>query len=486
MSQPEIDIEKRFIEKSPIEIESHNARGYFIDNVEFILASVLSKKNYQNLYMNLIYIIQEIVTNANKANLKRVYFAEKGLDIQNPEDYKKGIKNFSKIVKSNSQDIEFKLSKYKKYVKLVIEEYADLKFSLSIINNSPLLSQEKKRIREKINNINREHFSEDIIDTTEGAGMGLYLSLKLLEQSGISPQAVRIYSDHKTTTCKITFKYSEVLPPQYSKIAKEVLKEAGDLPRFPEHLNTIIKMIINKDVNINKVANHIEKDPSISADILKFVNSAKFMLNRKIGSIKEGLNYVGLSGLKSLIFSYGAIKAIDTRFGTIPEIWKHCYKTARISTMIAKIMNITDNDDDFFTAGLLHDMGKIVLMNLNKEKAAKIDKVCKMRKIELPVMEEIMMGISHAKIGGEIAKIWGFPDSLTNAIMYHHDPIMASRESASLVYVVYLANIFANTPDIKTLDTLMIEPVVRGFFRIKEKQDLIELAKKACVDECNY
>ncbi len=473
-----IDIEQICNVQKSIVIEAHNARGQFIDDIEKVLAEILRRKNYQNLYTSLMYVIHEIVANANKANIKRVFFAENELNINDQDDYSKGIAEFSKMVRDDTYNVGSKLAKYNKFVKFVIHEFSGLNFSLSVVNNSPLTNEEKIRIREKLKRVVTDSFSEEIIDTTEGAGMGLFLSLKLLEQSGIPHSALKIVTDKEKTSVNIFFNYNSVSSPPYHEIALEILNEAGELPRLPESLNKILELTSNKDIEISKVADYIEKDPSITADILKLVNSAQFTLNRKIGAIKEAINFIGLSGLRSLLYSYGAMKAIDNRFGTIPEIWDHCYKTAKISVLISQIKKISDKSDDFFTAGLLHDMGKIVLMNLDKDSANKIEKACQLREINLPVMEEIMMGLSHARIGGEIANLWDFPIELSEAIMYHHDPIMTTDEYKPIVYTVYLANIFANIQNIENIDMLMIEPIVRDYFNIENTDELKEIAAK--------
>jgi len=464
-------------EKRPIILETHNTDNDFTDQVDLALSHILKIKANQHLKPPIYFILRELIANANKANLKRVYFKKNDLHINIPEDYAKGMSNFSKILLDSPASLEDLLYDYKMLVKVVFQEYAGRTFTLLVMNNSTPTDEENTRIADKLK-FYRSSASDDstvseILDHTEGAGLGLFLSFKMLEKVGIKNETLTYKVEKNFTIFKISFNYNDTTPAPYHIIAEQILSEIKNLPKFPENIKALLVKLLKPDIRIQDIADDISKDPSLSADLLQLVNSAKFMLNRKISAIKDAINLVGIKGVKNLLYSYGAMQSINNRFGTVKEIWDHCFETAKVAAKIAKIKNLDKTDDEFFTAGLLHDMGKIVLMSFDKEKAKRVEELCQKRGVDIPLMEEIMMGLSHAKIGGEIARLWDFPGSLVAAISFHHDPVMTDKYQ-ELVYAIYLANHLVRFRTDESFNLFSVEFDVRNFFGLETKDKLIQ------------
>ncbi len=455
----------------------------FLDKIDSALSNILLNRKYPHLKIPLSYVLREFITNANKANLKRVYFKQNDLYINLPEDYQKGSIGFKQTLHSDLNSLEIMLDDYQQYVKVMFKEYADDNFSVFVINSSTLTKEEINNINTKVQKYknfkqNGEHyFGNENEETAEGAGLGLFLTFQILEQVGIKSSSLKIGTNEGRTIAKLSFKYSEVTPPPYSDFAKEILSQITTLPKFPANIKAILAKLLQPDVTVKDIANQVSSDPSLSADVLKLVNSAQFALTRKIESITEALNYLGIKGMKGILYSYGAMKILSQRFGTVEEIWKHSYETAAYAGKICKIANLKQNEDSIFTAGLLHDIGKIILMGIDKEKAKIIEDVCSKKGIELPIVEEIMMGLSHALIGGKIAEHWEFPKILVHAISYHHEPLMA-KENTSVIYTVYLANHIALNKGLDDLNYSLIENEVKDFFELREPEDLKNLYHK--------
>ncbi len=465
-------------EKKPVVFKTVAVNMQFFDNIELVLSQILQMKNYQHLKTPLFFILKEIIENAHKSNLKRVFFNENGLDIFNHKDYEFGIEKFSNEVRDDPAKLIEKLKQSEKYVKVGFKDYSKTDLKIQIENNSKIVSQEKQRIKQKLTYFIENANSMDMFDQLEGAGMGLYLSLKMMDQIGIPPNSYSINDSDEHTISKIEFEYKSVNPPPYNEVTKQILDTIEKLPDYPHSIQKILdKLNQEQEVDFEDIANDLEHDPVLSADVLKLVNSAKFMVNRRIGSIKEALKIIGLKEIKSIIFSYGAMKTINERFGTIQEIWDHSYRVASISRIIAKKVLKKQNDDEFHSAGLLHDIGKIVLMSITKEQAEKIEQICRTKGIDMPIMEELMLGISHAKIGGEIAEFWHFPDTLVDAITHHHDPIMA-EQNKDIVYTTFLANYLAENHHESTVTVHAIDFEVRDFFNFKTDADLINFIEK--------
>ena len=473
-------VEKYIHEKKPFSLKKYIIDNLFDYKLNTYLSLIFKRNRFQHLNTPVNFVIHELIENAYKANLKRVFFKLNGYKIFDIENYDERVAKFTNFLKHGYDELNSHAEDMGLYVKVIFKEYADNNFKLFVVNNSLLNDIETKRIKEKINSF--EHQYEEpqkslkIIDEAEGAGMGLFLSLKLLNKAGISPQCISIGIYEEKTIAMLSFSYEEANPPPYNIITSEILKVIDTLPKYPENINHILEKLKNPEITISEIANHITKDPALSADLLKLVNSAEFTLVRKIASIREAINFVGLNGLKNLLYSYGAIKTINNSFGNVPEVWEHSHKTGLYSSKIAKIYKLAKNTDEFFTAGLLHDIGKIVLMNFDKEKAKHIEKVCMEKGVDMPVMEDIIFGLTHARIGGKIVQYWEYPESLVQAIMYHHEPVSAASHF-ELVYAVYLANIIS-LADKNNITIYDIEPVVAKEFSLETTDDLIILIEK--------
>ncbi len=462
--------------------ETHNADMNFIEKINKKVIFILRLKDSEHLNSALSFVIKELVDNANKANLKRAFFKKSGFSISTPEQYKNGMEKFSTVIKQDVDSIIPYLADLGLKVKVVFREYQDDTFDFVVMNNVKVTDEEKRRVREKI-----DYFKElskdqskcfELFDETEGAGMGLFLSLQLLEKFGISAKAFNFGVYKNMTVSRITFKWKKVLPPPDTIIVKEILKVVKSLPKFPVNVNKALQELNSGEPDINKIVNIIETDPSLSADLLRFVNSSKYILNRKISAIKEAVNLVGVNGIKYLLYSFGAVKTLNNRFGKITEIWNHSYKTARITDNLAKIANLKSNKDSYYTAGLLHAIGKIILMSFDENKTKRLEYICSKKGIDLSVIEEVMVGINYAKIGGKIAEHWGLPAQLVEPILHHADPITANQYK-DIVFLVHLANYFAKINDPNFITSYAIEPEVKDYLNINKEDDFVKMYREA-------
>ena len=469
--------------KQIIRFETDSAYPDFIDKVDKTLTSILQVRKYPHLKIPLAYVFREFITNAEKANLKRIFFKLNDLYIDVPEDYNKGSIAFKQALQEDIESLRIRQRDYRKNIAVVFQKYSDDEFTAFIINNSVITSQEAAGINDKIKKylvfkkMSEPYFGNAEEEASEGAGLGIYLTLQILDQVGINSTAIRIGAKDKQTISKISFKYSQVAPPPYNELAKEILKTLETLPKFPANIKSILTKLLDPDVSVMDVADQVQTDPSLSADVLKLVNSAQFALTRKIASIKEAVNFLGIKGLKGILYSYGSMQVLNDSFGTVAEVWDHSYEVGAYASKLSKIMNLKKEEETIFSAGLLHDIGKIVLMTFDKEKAKNIEKVCEQKGMELPILEEIMMGLSHAIIGGKIAEHWDFPQSLIDAITHHHEPLL-SGENKEVIYTVYMANHFSNNKHIEDLNYNSLETEVKDFFQITNHEDLLNLFEK--------
>lgn len=208
-------IEKTVNSNQPFYIHCNVVDNFFIYNVEKCILAILKRKSFPNFHTSLTFVAKELIDNANKANLKRVFFKKNNLEINLPEDYEKGVARFTQTLKTGEKSLQHYLIQENYYVQVYFKSYADSEIHIEIINNALPTHEERKRIHEKQKNFFKMKESHEKslgeIDETEGAGMGLFLSLKVLFRHGISPEAFTIQELQGCTVARLQFSYQTII-----------------------------------------------------------------------------------------------------------------------------------------------------------------------------------------------------------------------------------------------------------------------------------
>ena len=192
------------------------------------------------------------------------------------------------------------------------------------------------------------------------------------------------------------------------------------------------------------VANVIGKDTSLSAKLLKIVNSAFYNFPYKIDTISRAVTIIGSRQLSSLALGASVLRS----FQGIPEdlvdmesFWKHSITCGISARMIASFKNIP-NTERLFVAGLLHDIGRIILYQRVPDLMSGILLQAKETHRFLRSMEAEALGVDHAHVGGMLLKKWKFPLAMEQAVAYHHDPLKSPHFLEASI--LYLSDILAN------------------------------------------
>lgn len=413
--------------------------------VEQVLETFLREVGHEKLKDYLSYCVRELAVNAKKANTKRVYFTERGLDLNNPEDYKAGMQNFKQDTLDNIAHY-LQLQKEKGlYIKLIFQAKGPTVI-LEIRNNVAVSKTELIRIHDKLARSRQYNSLEEaltqVLDDSEGAGLGLVILVLMLKKVGLDEDCFDIVSNDTETIARISVPLEQTRIENLNDLAKEIVNQVTALPQFPENIVTIQKLIADPKSEMADIARQISMDPALTADLLKMVNSAQFMLPKKVDSISEAVKLVGIRGIKNILYSYGTQKILgDDSTAEKKALWEHSYKTAFYAYNLAKNFKKDRNlMDDVYVGGILHDMGKIIFSNVHPDLLGKIHAFCADKDIPTSTFEDLSAGMNHAEIGAMIAEKWNFPESLVAAIRLHHDPAVASVEFKDVVDTVYLAN----------------------------------------------
>jgi putative nucleotidyltransferase with HDIG domain len=300
----------------------------------------------------------------------------------------------------------------------------------------------------------------------------------MLKKIGLDEDCFDIWAESGETVARITVPVATAKIEAVSTVTEEIVKSITSLPQFPENIVQIQRLIADPNSQIVDIARYISTDPAMTADLLKLVNSAAYMMAKKVDNIVDAVKLVGLRGIKNLLYSYGTFKLLDDGAADKKKLWDHSYRTAYYAYNLAKNFkaNVKGLLDDAYVGGMLHDMGKIIFSTVHPDLLEKIRGFCQNKDIPADTFEGIVGGMNHAEIGARISEKWNFPESLVAAIRYHHEPSLVPAEYRDVVYVVYLANTFCEY-ETGSVSYEQIEPSVLhdyGFSNEKHFKTVVE------------
>lgn len=232
-----------------------------------------------------------------------------------------------------------------------------------------------------------------------------------------------------------------------SKIIFKKLNRIDELPTLPTIALKVNKMLLDYETSIAKLTRLIEKDQSISSKILKLSNSTFYGSGRTINSIPNAAVLIGFNTIRNIVVSISVINAFSGLKNLadfdISDFWKHSVAVAMVSKNLGEQIGYPQ-PDDCFLAGLLHDIGKIVLLQYFHDDFKKIWATANKVNISFYEAEKNEMSIDHADIGGYLAKRWQLPAGLVDTIQYHHS-MSDGAANHKLLTVVHTANIIVNS-----------------------------------------
>ena len=449
--------------------------------IEQVLAIFLKQIGQEKLRDYVVYCVQELAVNAKKANTKRVYFLERGLDLSNLDDYKEGMTNFKENTLTNIAHY-LQLQKEKGlYIKVILQVKNNI-IHIEVRNNVGITKTELIRIHDKLARSRQYSNLEDalaqVLDDSEGAGLGLVILVLMLKKMGLDEDCFDTLGTEKETIARLIIPLEQTRVENLSILASTIVNNISSLPQFPENILMVQKLIGDPKSEMADIARQISMDPALTADLLKIVNSAAYMLSKKVDSISEAVKMVGIRGIKNLLFSYGTQKILGDDSIDKKALWNHSYKTAFYAFNLVKNFRRDHNLlDDAYVGGILHDMGKIIFSNVHPELLSKIRNFCIEKCLPSSTFEDLSAGMNHAEIGALIAEKWNFPEGLINSIRYHHDPGSAPEEYRDLADTVYLANMFCEL-EAGGVTFDQFDPVVLEHFGISSKKQVDILLKK--------
>lgn len=227
----------------------------------------------------------------------------------------------------------------------------------------------------------------------------------------------------------------------------EVLADIRTLPSLPAAVDALVVALGNENISIDELAQGVAKDQVLAARALRVANSAFYGLRHKVASIHEAIVVLGFSAVGSLVtaasvagyFKPGADSGFD-----LPRFWRHSFGAALCARALLRDLHSRaplPNPESGFTAGLLHDIGTLLLATTRPAHYARVVEASIDQGCGILQAERQVLGFDHAAVGAALAVRWNFPSAIVLAVARHHEPESATGET--LVDVVHAANALA-------------------------------------------
>jgi|GEM_PF-715306 len=227
----------------------------------------------------------------------------------------------------------------------------------------------------------------------------------------------------------------------------DVIGRIRQLPTLPRALLDLQQALSDPDVSVSRVEQLIRSDPSLAANTLRFANSAAFGLSRQVTDIAQAITLVGLRMLANLAHTAAFSKAIPSDFPgyhiTADEFLRHSYA---VGVMAESLMRATQAPPDlpYFTAGLLHDVGKLVLGTFVATHDEELSRRLQTESLSFVRLERDVLGVDHGEVAAWVAEHWRLPPELIDPARFHHTPSQATTALQPVVDVVHVADMAAH------------------------------------------
>ena len=230
-------------------------------------------------------------------------------------------------------------------------------------------------------------------------------------------------------------------------IQRRVLKRVNDIPSLPQFVIDTLKKLDDPKSSAQDVADKLSRDEGLVLRILRLANSAYYGLPRRITGVSEAISLLGFKTVKSIVLAASVYKFMDGSFTGYAldrgELWKHSLSVAFASRYLAKKIKGLD-DEEAYVAGMVHDIGKIVLNDYVRFGYGIIAKLVEDDQVPFMDAERQVLGFDHAQVGGLIMEQWNLPETYMLAARNHHSPWELPEESKPhqvFVDVIHVANI---------------------------------------------
>ena len=207
------------------------------------------------------------------------------------------------------------------------------------------------------------------------------------------------------------------------------------LPAMPELYQEIVALAERESTTVEDLGGVVQRDPGMTANLLKLVNSAYFGLRQRVTHPAEAVAFLGVDTLKSLALVHGVFRQVPAFPAGFDgaQLWQHSLEVAGLARAIARAEGAGSGAESAaFTGGLLHDVGLTILASALPEDYRRIQAILQVEPVEVAVAETRVLGVHHAEVGAHLLGLWGLPAPVVEAVARHHYPPMGPAAGPSV------------------------------------------------------
>lgn len=356
------------------------------------------------------------------------------------------------------------------------------KISILFVDDEPFVLQGLKRLFRGMNGTWDMHFAEsgkDALDLMTRENVNVVVAdMRMPEMNGVqlltrvmreSPETIRMilsgHVDQDLTLWSVKCAHQHMTKPcdpQFlihaidrafrlqNALKSEVLRKAvasvKSLPSVPRYYAQLNDVLCSPHIHMREVGDIVVKDLAMTAKVLQLVNSAFFALQRRMTDIYQAISYLGIDTLQALVlcaevFHFFKTEKIHKDY-SVEEISRHAAHVAQFARLIVEAEGLDKKmAEDAYIGGLMHDIGQLVLLQ-NAEKYKEVMELIRREGWPYVAAEREVFQASHSEIGGYLLGLWGLPNSIVEAAVFHHSPSMMMSAEFRPVTAVHVANAF--------------------------------------------
>ncbi len=227
-------------------------------------------------------------------------------------------------------------------------------------------------------------------------------------------------------------------------VLRDFISGVQGLPPIPETYLQLTQLLEDDRSGVSDIARVIEQDQAMCAKVLQLVNSSFIGLGRSISDVEQAVGYLGLNLLKNLtlvVHVFNVKPLGDKHRLQVHRLQRHGLLVGAIARKLAGPGR--HFADDAFMAGILHDIGKLLLVEHRPDVFEKAEAAARLQGRPMHETERELLGVTHAEIGGYLLGIWGLPYPIVEAAANHHSPMVVHKPQHDVLLTVYLANLLS-------------------------------------------
>lgn len=241
---------------------------------------------------------------------------------------------------------------------------------------------------------------------------------------------------------------------------RDLLRGYVEISSLPTIHFRLEEAINNPKKSMSDIAKVIREDPGLTARLLRIVNSAFYNFPSKVETISQAVTIVGTQQLSALALATSVMKmfnGIQSNLVSMDSFWRHSVACGLAARVLAT-MRRDNNAERFFVAGLLHDIGRLILYTKLTDRSREILHRARTAPMLLYEAEREALGFTHAVVGGLLLQTWKLPTSLEEIVMFHHNPMSATRFPMETA-IVHLSDIVVHAMDLGSSGETFIPPL---------------------------